>query len=147
MPGLEQKREYMRRIFRGEVTYGEGSSTEQASRYRIEEMYDDIVAAALANPSDKVSGVDMLVSLSGFSPETTLLAFELVRPKRLTIISSENVSDKVDVIMEKLRGRLRLSQIRFEPCDPADPLGIYEIVKKAVRHQSGAGAVSAIIDI
>jgi CRISPR-associated protein (Cas_Cas02710) len=145
MPGLEQKREHMRRIFRGEASYGEGSSTEQAAKYRIEEMYDDIVAAALANPSDEVSEVDMLVSLSGFSPETTLLAFELVRPKRLTIISSENVSEKLDLIIDKLHGRLRPSQIQHQFCDPADPLGIYEIVKKAVRTQSGA--LSAIIDI
>ena len=137
----------MRRIFRGEVTYGDGSPTEQASRYRVEEMYDDIVAAALANPSDPVPEVDTLVSLSGFSPETTLLAFELVRPRRFTVISSHNVSDKYDIISTKLSGRLKPSQIRFEPCDPADPLGIYDIVKKAVRPPSGAGAVSAMIDI
>jgi CRISPR-associated protein (TIGR02710 family) len=147
MSGLEQKREYMRRIFRGEVTYGEGSRTEQASRYRIEQMYDDIVAAALANPSDPVPEVDTLVSLSGFSPETTLLAFELVRPQKLTIISSENVSDKYDIIFGKLYGRLKPSQIERHSCDPADPLGIYDIVKKAVRPQSGEKAVSAIIDI
>lgn len=147
MSGLEQKREYMRRIFRGEVTYGEGSPTEQASRYRIEEMYDDIVAAALTNPSDAVSEVDMLVSLSGFTPETTLLAYELVRPQRLMIISSANVSEKVDIIFDKLYGRLKPSQIQFHFCDPADPLGIYEIVKKVVRPQSGVGAVSTIIDI
>jgi CRISPR-associated protein (TIGR02710 family) len=147
MSALRQKREYMRRIFRGEVSYGEGTPTEQASRYRIEEMYDDIVAAALANPSDQVSGVHTLVSLSGFSPETTLLAFELVRPQRLTVVSSENVSDKFDIISTKLNGRLKPSQIRFEPCDPADPLGIYDIVKKAVRPPSGEGRVSAIIDI
>jgi CRISPR-associated protein (TIGR02710 family) len=147
MSGLEQKLEYMRRIFRGEVTYGEGSSTEQASRYRIEVMYDEIIAAALANPSDPVPEVDTLVSLSGFSPETTLLAFELVRPRRLTIVSSENVSDKLDVIIEKLHGRLKPSQIHHQFCDPADPLGIYDIVKKAVRPPSGDGAVSAMIDI
>lgn len=147
MSGLEQKRAYMRRIFRGEVTYGEGSPTEQASRYRLKEMYDDIVAAALANPSDPVPEVHTLVSLSGFSPETTLLAFELVRPKKLTIISSENVSDKYDIIFDKLYGRLKPSQIEPHFCDPADPLGIYDIVTKAVRPQSGGRAVSAIIDI
>lgn len=147
MASLEQKREYMRRIFRGEVSYGGGSSTEQASRYRLEEMYDDIVAAALANPSDPVPEVHTLVSLSGFSPETTLLAFEFVRPQQLMIISSENVSDKIDVIYDKLHGRLKPTQIQFRLCDPADPLGIYDIVKKAVRPQPGQRAVSAIIDI
>lgn len=147
MSTLEQKREYMRRIFRGEVTYGEGSPTEQASRYRIEEMYDDIVAAARANQSDPVPEVHTLVSLSGFSPETTLLAFEFVRPQHLMIISSVNVSDKVDIIHNKLHGRLKPTQIQYDLCDPADPLGIYEIVKKAVRPNPGQGPVSAIIDI
>lgn len=147
MSGLEQKLEYMRRIFRGEVTYGEGSRTEQASRYRLEEMYDDIVAAALANPSDPVPEVNTLVSLSGFSPETTLLAFEFVRPRTLTVISSENVSGTFDIIFDKLYGRLKPSQIQRHFCDPADPLGIYDIVKKAVRPPYGEGSVSAIIDI
>jgi hypothetical protein len=110
-------------------------------------MYDDIVASALANPSDPVPDVHTLVSLSGFSPETTLLAFELVRPQKLTIVSSDNVSDKVDVIIDKLYGRLKPSQIQHYFCDPADPLGIYDIVKKAVRPQSGDGVVPAMIDI
>jgi CRISPR-associated protein (TIGR02710 family) len=147
MSGLEQKLDPMRRIFRGEATHGEGSRTEQASRYRIDVMYDDIVAAALANPSDPIPEVHTLVSLSGFSPETTLLAFEFVRPQKLVIITSTNVSDKADIIFDKLYGRLKPTQIQFQFCDPADPLGIYEIVKKAVRPPSGEGAVSAIIDI
>jgi CRISPR-associated protein (TIGR02710 family) len=147
MSTLERKREYMRRVFRGEVSYGEGSRTEQASRYRIEEMYDDIVAAALANQTEPIPPVHTLVSLSGFSPETTLLAFEFVRPQQLMIISSENVSEKIDVIYGKLHGRLKPTQIQFRLCDPADPLGIYDIVKKAVRPQPGQRPVSAIIDI
>jgi hypothetical protein len=149
MTGLEQKRDRMRRIFRGREAYGEGTASDQASRYRLAEMYTAVVEAARRNSADvERPAVDLLVSLSGFSPETTLLAFELVQPPRLLVISSENTRLKVDVIHEKLAGRLAFSQFQHVYCDPVDPIDIYEIVKKAVRPlQPGGPPLTAIIDI
>ncbi|MEV4320511.1 hypothetical protein [Actinocrispum sp. NPDC049592] len=149
MATLEQKRDYMRRIFRGLESYGEGTAAAQATQYRLTELYADVVVAARKNSSGvERPAIDLLVSLSGFSPETTLLAFELLQPTRLLVVSSENTRTKVDVIHEKLRDRLAFSQIQVVYCEPADPIGIYEIVRKAVgpRHLGGP-ALKAIIDI
>ena len=65
--------------------------------------------------------MDLLVSLSGFTPETTLVAFELVQPRELLVISSENAEQRYAIIDEKLRGRLPPWKIRLHRCNPADP--------------------------
>lgn len=149
MDTLWQKREHMRRIFRGEESYGEGTAAEQSNQYRLNVMYEEVVAAALANSVDvERPEVDLLVSLSGFSPETTLLAFELLQPPRLLVISSENTRPKVNVIKEKIGDRLEFSEFQHEYVDPVNPIDMYEQVKKAVRPaRSGGPPLRAIIDI
>jgi hypothetical protein len=146
---LEQKRERMRRIFRGLEPFGEGTAAEQANRYRLNEMYSDVVAAAKANSADVPRPeVDLLVSLSGFSPETTLLAYELILPLRLLVISSDNTRSQVDVIHKKIGDRLEFSQFMHDYVDPVNPIDIYELVKKAVRPvRPGDPPLRAIIDI
>jgi hypothetical protein len=149
MATLEQKRDRLRRIFRGMETYGEGTAAEQANRYRLAEMYDDAVAAAKVNSADvERPQVDLLVSLSGYSPETTLLAYELILPSQLLVISSEKTVAQVDVINEKIAGRLKFSEFRYDKVDPVNPLDIYELVRKAVHPaRPGDPPVKAIIDI
>ena len=149
MATLEQKRAKMRRIFRGLEAYGEGTAAEQANRYRLTEMYADVVAAAKANSADvHRPAVDLLVSLSGFSPETTLLAYELIQPPRLLVISSDNTRPQVDMIHKKIGDRLEFSQFMHEYVDPVNPIDIYELVKKAVRPvRPSDPPLRAIIDI
>jgi hypothetical protein len=149
MATLKQKRERLKRIFRGQETYGDGTAAEQASRYRLAEMYDDAVAEARANSADvERPQVDLLVSLSGYSPETTLLAYELTQPSRLLVISSEETIAQVEVIYEKIAGRLRFSEFAYDKVNPVNPLDIYRLVKKAVQPaQPGDPPVKAIIDI
>jgi Csm6 HEPN domain len=106
--------------------------------------------------------VDLLVSLSGFSPATTILAFELVRPRRLFVISSKGTAGSIDVINEHLvPRRLRASQFQHKSCDGTDPLAIYQLVREQVAELAAdcsgdtrdgsaareAGRLSVIIDI
>lgn len=149
MASLKQKRDRMRRIFRGLEPYGEGTAAEQANRYRLEVMYPDVVVETRKNSAGvERPPVDLLVSLSGFSPETTLLAYELIQPRRLLVISSENTRPKVNLIYEKLRDRLEFADFQHLYVDPVDPVDIYDIVKKAVFSRRPEEApVAAIIDI
>jgi Csm6 HEPN domain len=149
METLERKRQKLRRIFRGLETYGEGTAAQQATRYRLTEMYDDVVAAAKANSADvERPEIDLLVSLSGYSPETTLLAFELTSPKQVLVVTSEKTLPQIDIINEKIAGRLKASEFRHDTVDPVNPLDIYELVKKAVRPtRPGDPPIRAIIDI
>lgn len=149
METLRQKRKRLQRIFRGLDSFGEGTAAEQATRYRLAEMYDDAVAAAIANSADvERPEVDLLVSLSGYTPETTLLAYELIRPKRLHVVSSDNTMAQVNVIWDKIKDRLSISEFTHDRVDPVNPLDIYELVRKAVHPgRPGAPPITAIIDI
>jgi len=149
VPTLEQKHDRMRRIFRGELTYGEGTAAEQARRFWLDEMYSDVVEAAKENSASvERPAVDLLVSLSGFSPETTLLAYELLQPKRLLVISSENTRQKINIIYEKLHGKLSPADIEPRYVDPVDPVEIYDLVKRAIYvKELDGGPLTAILDI
>jgi hypothetical protein len=148
MATLEQKRERLRRIFRGELTHGEGTAAEQARRFWMDDLYDDVVEAARANSAAvERPAVDLLISLSGFSPETTLLAYELVRPARVLVISSENTRDKINTIYAKLDGKLAPADIEPRYVDPVDPIEIYDLVKRAIYRGPQRSPLSAIIDI
>ncbi|MEW2386022.1 hypothetical protein AB0873_28570 [Micromonospora sp. NPDC047707] len=149
MTTLDEKHARMRRIFRGEETYGEGTFAEQAQRFRLAEIYDEAVEVARDNSRDvECPPVDLLISLSGFSPETTLLAFALTRPAKLLIISSASTEATINAIWQKLAGKIAFADIRHVSCDPVDPTSIYEIVRKEVSSLlSGDRPLRAIIDI
>ena len=116
METLNQKLDTFRRIFRGEESYGDGTAAQQATRYRLAEMYDDVVKLAKANSADvERPDIDLLVSLSGYSPETTLLAFELIKPKQILIVTSEKTLPQVNVISDKIAGRLKFSGSGMTP--------------------------------
>lgn len=151
MSTFDVKTQQMRRIFRGEEPYGAGTPSEQATRFRFERMMPEIVERALANSGQVVRPkVDLLVSLAGFSPATTILAYELLQPVRVLAVYSEEATEGIDAIHQHLvlSGRLRASDFNYEPCNPTDPMGIYEIVKRRVvgRRNNGERR-SAIIDI
>ncbi|GIF96574.1 hypothetical protein [Catellatospora citrea] len=149
METLDLKLQRMRRIFRGEEAFGAGTAAEQSQRFRIAEIYEDAVDQARRNSEDvERPPVDLLISLSGFSPETTLLAYELIKPKQLLIIYSESTKASLDVIWAKLAGRVAFSDVSTIPCDPADPVSIYHAVSKAVLPARRSGEPrSTMIDI
>ncbi|WP_432904042.1 TIGR02710 family CRISPR-associated CARF protein [Micromonospora matsumotoense] len=75
--------------------------------------------------------VDLLISLSGFSPETTILAFELLKPERLMIIGSWSTRESIDVIQDALRVPPSRLDVRY--VEPTDPLKIYQVVQEAAQ--------------
>lgn len=148
METLEQMNTRLRRIFRGEEAYGDGPPAEQARRYRLTELLPAIIKQAKINSADVPRGpVDLLVSLSGFSPETTILAFELLQPERLMIIGSDATRASLDTIYDSLR--LPFSRITTHPVVPTDPMKIYQLIQEAARPVGDGGRErpNIIIDI
>jgi len=141
----------MRRIFRGEEVYGEGTPSEQATAYRFAEMLPEVIRRAQQkSPAEDRPEVDLLVSLSGFSPATTILAYELLRPNQLFVVSSEGTDHSIDVIHDYVvrPGRLAARHFNHAVCDGTDPLSIYQEVKQRVApDRAAARPASAIIDI
>ncbi|MCA1702971.1 MAG: hypothetical protein LC808_06750 [Actinobacteria bacterium] len=130
---FDQKAARLYRIERGEEGYGEGSAAEQALRFYLDALLDEAVKRALARSDPRSDQpVRLLISLSGFSPLTTILAYELLRPEQLLVLFSEDTRAGIDSIADHVVGRsgLRYRDFMSRPCVPTDPHGVYRVVKE-----------------
>lgn len=140
----------LRRIEQGEESYGDGSAGEQALRFYLQEMLEGAVESALARSERRLAApVRLLISLSGFSPVTTILAYRLLRPERLLVISSQQTEASINVIGDYVvgPGKLRQSDFMHRACPPTDPYGIYRVVKDELDTPEQPGSAYAVIDI
>lgn len=139
----------MRRIFRGEESWGEGRPAEQARRFHQENLFQDVIdLARRQSPLLDKRPVQLLVSLSGFSPETTILAYELLKPIHVVIIRSAGSRHSLDRIAEHLvgPGKLKNSAFQHFEIDPSDPRAIHRIVAEHACQDRIRGQ-RAVIDI
>ena len=91
-------------------------------------------------------GYHTLVSLMGFSPETTVICAAIVRPKRLIVVyghaDDENEKKKAEfsyntaVEYLKKNGILQPAQIHHRTIDPLDPLDIYDVIRGEIANAS-----------
>lgn len=141
----------LRRILRGEEQWGEGTQSDQATAFFLAEMLDEVVERARKENPALTRPVDILISMSGFSPLTTILAYELIRPARLLVIYSEQANASVDYIASHVigPGRLRFQDFSHRSVEPTDPQSVYREVKaELLRSATPDGRKpSAIIDI
>lgn len=132
MSQFDQKVAKLHRIERGEEEYCEGTAAEQALRFYVDELLEEAVkrANARSDPRPAVP-VSLLISLSGFSPVTTILAYELLRPEQLLVLFSEDTRAGIDSIAGHVvhPSRLRQSNFMARSCVPTDPHGVYRVVK------------------
>jgi hypothetical protein len=81
-----------------------------------------------------------LISLMGFSPETTVIATALLRPKRLIIIRSrgEKTSRGLDSAADYLitHGVIPFARIRHEEVDPTNPAEIYQLIQQSIPRKN-----------
>lgn len=136
MESFEGKTARLRRIETGEEVYGPGDLKEQATRFYLDQMLDEVVERALLHSSSRPHPpVRLLISLAGFSPVTTVLVYRLLKPQRMLVVTSQNARSSVDVIGEQVvgDGRLRYQDFRHAPVVPTDPLGIYRVVRSELE--------------
>ncbi|MGN9785416.1 TIGR02710 family CRISPR-associated CARF protein [Nonomuraea sp. ZG12] len=114
-------------------------------------MLDDMVTRVRRRNSALRRPVDLLISMSGFSPLTTILAYELIRPRRLLVIYSEQANASVDFIASRVigPGRLRYQDFSHRSVEPTDPQGVYREVKAELDRSATPDdrRLSAVIDI
>ncbi|MFO0761825.1 MAG: hypothetical protein U0359_35620 [Byssovorax sp.] len=122
-------------ILDGKATHGEGTRQEQARRYWLEEMSGPIIEQA----REKLEGagalpkVGLLISIAGFSPQTTMITAGVLRPEEVLVISSDESYAYIDTIADfLLKNGLRQRHFRHESCVPSD-LSIYEMICRHVR--------------
>ncbi|MFG1951912.1 TIGR02710 family CRISPR-associated CARF protein [Micromonospora sp. NPDC048830] len=135
--------EEMRRIERGERQYGEGTPAVQATVYYFDHLLRDAAARARAASHLPTRRVDVLISLCGFAAIPTVLTYELLRPRRLVVITSRDASDSVDLIGQRVVGpdRLRFQDFRHVLVDASDPLDMYQHIARELADWDGRHAV------
>ena len=91
-PSLQELIEQKQRIAGGIESSGEGDARTQARRFERERLRPALIAHAVARQREQGQDPgehDLLISLSGFSPATSLFAFELLgRPRKVLLICS-----------------------------------------------------------
>jgi CRISPR-associated protein (TIGR02710 family) len=141
----------MRQITEGRDSYGEGTRYDQATGYYLDHLVDESAERARRGCPGLPPKVDLLISLTGFSPRITVLAYKIMLPERLVVISSENAWASFNVIHKHVLadGRLQPADLSSRPCVATDPLSIYRIVQEELgihMRRSGSAGV-AYIDI
>ncbi|WP_157930447.1 TIGR02710 family CRISPR-associated CARF protein [Glycomyces xiaoerkulensis] len=146
---ISVKYEQFKRIHRNEETYGvDQEPSDQARRFRIAEILPLVIKKIRGNwRPPKIGPVDLLVSLSGHSPETAVVTFELLRPEHLLVVQSEGSPESIDTLMEHLD--CPPSRIEVRKIDPNDPLDIYNQVRGDVERtrRRSPRKFNAVIDI
>ncbi|WP_194202117.1 TIGR02710 family CRISPR-associated CARF protein [Glycomyces albidus] len=92
--------------------------------------------------------MDLLVSLSGFSPETTIFAAAFLRPKELLVLVSHSAREGIDFIREHVE--LPASHVEVRRVDPLAPVDLYERIRNAVddyKRFNGVPNPTVVIDI
>lgn len=122
-------------ILDGKETHGEGERQAQARRYWLEMLAEPIIERARAKLQEarKLPTVDLLVSVAGYSPETTIVTAGVLQPREVLVISSGLPYDNIDIIADFLKKcGLRPSQFHHERCTSAD-LSVFEIICRRVK--------------
>lgn len=104
----------------------------EATAFYFEHILESVVASLKERCPEEIrnANCDCLVSLMGFSPETTVLAAAAVRPKRLYVVTGEKTEENYDLAHQFLVKHhiLKHSQIRLESIHPDHPSEIYEAI-------------------
>jgi CRISPR-associated protein (TIGR02710 family) len=142
----------MRRISEGLEPYRGGSTYEQATHYYLDHLADACAERARQHlPLERPREVDLLICMTGLSPRPVVLAFKILQPKRLVLITSDDAHESVNIVHDYvvMGGALRGADFSARPCVSTDPLSIYRIVREEVdivARRTG-GPITAYIDI
>lgn len=131
----------------------------EAQDHYFAHLLGDVLALADADPAHRrlrADGFDTLISLMGFSPETTIIAAAVVRPRRLVIVCGEAPDERGRIDSSYNRaadylirtGILTHAQIERRVIDPVDPVDIYDVIRTVLaRTPTIDDDRSALVDV
>lgn len=138
-------------ILDGKERYGDGDPQAQARNYWLDHLAKPVIERAREKlrESGKLPKVDLLVSVAGMTPETTIITAGVFQPQEILVISSYPLRDNIDIIGKYLSDHLgiRHSQFTHEWCNTED-MSLFEIVcdrVKAHRQRRSAPSTNVIV--
>jgi hypothetical protein len=82
-----------REIANGRSSFGSGTAAEQATAFQMQRLLPLTAKRCRARLSPALAApVDVLVSLVGMSPQTTIMVSEALQPRQLLLVTSENAT-------------------------------------------------------
>src|SRR5688572_9926224 len=119
-----------------------GSDQEAALSYYFDNLLQanlEYLEALPCHRELRATAYGTLVSLMGFSPETTVTSAVLLRPKLLVIVSSSGATESLELAHTFLTSRkiLRVAQIKHETVEPTDPVSIYDEIERYLPYGEG----------
>ncbi len=109
-----------------------------ASVFYFNHILAAVVSYHQSRPAPDVS-CELLISLMGFSPETTVLATTFVRPKRLVIVASKSAESYSEQCIEFLDRQALLAReatrVRF--VDPTNHHVLHQTLQEEIRGSNG----------
>lgn len=104
--------------------------------------FDEILPQVVAHQQAKSKThpkCDLLVSLMGFSPETTVITAACLRPQRLVIVASDNAKWHLEQCQNFLAQHklLVVEAITSRVVDPIDHLGLFKVLTEELSGESG----------
>lgn len=113
---------------------------EQANAYRQDYLFEEIVERAVARTRElsDFGQADTLISLVGFSPETTIITTMTLRPRRLVLLYTKNSQRGVNAIADWLISREVMDHVQIAPvlCEAINPLSIYKLIHQQLEDSS-----------
>jgi CRISPR-associated protein (TIGR02710 family) len=137
-------------IKKGNERYGEGEPHAQAAAFYREFLMKPLMANALARTQDKEQEVDLLISIAGFTPMTSIMTCHILKPKRVFLLTSAKAAEHMEEVLAWLYdpqgGGFSFRDVSHNECPPTDPMRIYQIIKERVR-SLGQDNPRVVIDI
>jgi len=106
-----------------------------------------LVRDAEAHEELRALGCSTLVSTMGFSPETTIIAAAVFRPRKIVLITTQNNDVSINLGMSFLIQTMgyAYADVRFVEVDPTDTEQIYEAILPQIQGDHSAG--TPIVDV
>jgi CRISPR-associated protein (TIGR02710 family) len=135
---FEELEQRWQRIRAGEEVYIEGHASHEQARAFHADHIAPITLEHVRQSYLKRRGerrIDVLVSMVGLSPATSITAAYVLRPEHLVLVYTRESLGGVDAICDALIAEHRLlkfSQITKRLCQASDPVDIYRVIKESI---------------
>lgn len=118
------------------------TSAREASIFYFCEILPQVVAHQQSK-GKALANCDLLVSLMGFSPETTVITTALLRPRRLVVVASENAKWHLELCQSFLSNHklLAVESMSSRMIDPLDHRGFFKILTDELSKENGRRVV------
>jgi hypothetical protein len=129
-------------------TWKETKDNRERTAYFFEHLLDWAIEKVKENSPDirGSSRYRLMISLGGFTPETTVIACRVLQPQKLYVLTSKESEAEINWIDKGLGDSIQHGDFAHDHCESTDPLKIYEKIRDKMK-DAGVGRGEGVMDI